>query len=75
MRALLAALMLTSTMAAAQAECQGRMVTRPTKSGGTQQVCLDDKYSTCMQNNLSGGWTRQEATARCDKLKAQGLVK
>ena len=75
MRALLAVLMLMATMVAAHAQCTGRMATRPTKSGGTMQVCLDDKYSTCMQNNLKGGWTQQEAKARCDRLKAEGKVK
>ena len=75
MRVLLAALMLLSTALAAHAQCSGRMATRPTKSGGTMQVCLDDKYSTCMQNNLKGGWTRQEAKARCDRLKGEGKVK
>jgi hypothetical protein len=75
MRVLLAVLMLMATVLAAQAQCSGRMATRPTKSGGTMQVCLDDKYSTCMQNNLKGGWTQQEAKGRCDRLKAQGKVK
>jgi len=75
MRVLLAVLMLIATMAAAHAQCNGRMGTRPTKSGGTMQVCLDDKYSTCLQNNLKGGWTRQEAKARCDRLKAQGKIR
>jgi hypothetical protein len=75
MRMLLVVLMLMSAMVAAQAECQGRIGTRPTKSGGTRQVCLDDKYSTCMQNNVTGGWTQQEAKARCDLLRAQGKVK
>ena len=75
MRVLLAALMLLSTVLAAHAQCSGRMATRPTKSGVTMQVCLDDKYSTCMQNNLKGGWTRQEAKARCDRLKGEGKVK
>jgi hypothetical protein len=54
-RVLLAVLMLMSTVLAAHAQCTGRMATRPTKTGGTMQVCLDDKYSTCMQNNLKGG--------------------
>ena len=43
-------------------------------AGGTMQVCLEPKYSTCVANNLKGGWTRQEATTRCDNLKAQGKV-
>jgi len=73
MRVLLAILMLMSTVLAAHAQC--RMATRPTKNGGTMQVCLDDKYSTCMQNNLKGGWNQQEAKARCDRLKAEGKVK
>jgi hypothetical protein len=59
---------------AAHAQCTGRMATRPMKNGGTMQVCLDDKYSTCIQNNRKGGWTQQEAQARCDKLKALGKV-
>jgi len=50
------------------------MATRPTKRGGTMQVCLDDKYSTCIQNNLKGGWTQQRA-ARYDRLKEEGKVK
>jgi len=54
--------------------CAGRMATRPTKRGGTMQVCLDDKYSTCIQNNLKGGWTQQRA-ARYDRLKEEGKVK
>jgi hypothetical protein len=76
MRVLLAVVMLMSTAVAAHAQCNGRIgTTRPTKSWGTMQVCLDDKYSTCIQNNLKGGWTQQEAKARCDRLKAQGVVK
>jgi hypothetical protein len=75
MRLLLAVLMLMSTMVSADAQCNGQVATRPTKSGGTMQVCLDDKYSTCIRNNLKGGWTQQEAKARCDGLKAQGKVK
>jgi hypothetical protein len=75
MKVLLAVVMLMATMAAAHSQCNGRMGTRPTKNGGTMQVCLDDRYSTCMQNNLQGGWTRQEAKARCDRLKAQGKVR
>jgi len=75
MRLVLTILILMFSMAAADAQCSGRTGTRPTKSGGTMQVCLDDKHSTCMQNNLKGGWTQQEAKARCDRLRAQGLVK
>jgi hypothetical protein len=56
MRVLLAVVMLMSTAVAAHAQCNGRIgTTRPTKSWGTMQVCLDDKYSTCIQNNLKGG--------------------
>jgi hypothetical protein len=75
MRALLAVLVLMSTIVAAHAQCQGPVGTRPTKSGGTMRVCLDDRYSTCMQNNLQGGWSQKEVKARCDRLKAQGKVK
>src|SRR5262249_42844248 len=44
-----------STVTAANAECTGRMAVRPMKNGGTIEVCLDDKYSTCIQNNRKGG--------------------
>jgi hypothetical protein len=75
MRASLSIVILMLSMMAAHAQCNGTMGTRPTKNGGTMQVCLDDKYSTCIQNNLKGGWSRPEAQARCNKLKARGLVR
>jgi len=75
MRPLLVSLFLISWAVAARAQCDGPMGTRPTKSGGTMQVCLEPKYSTCIANNRKGGWTQQEAKTRCDKLRAQGIVK
>ena len=39
------------------------------------QVYLEPKYSTCIANNLKGGWTRKEAEARCDSIKAAGKVR
>jgi hypothetical protein len=71
---LLAVLLLTTATSISQAACDGPMGTRPTKSGGTMTVCLEPKYSTCIANNRSGGWTAQEARVRCDSLRAQGKV-
>ncbi len=75
MRFALAVLFLGLSAGASQAACSGPIGNRPTKSGGTMQVCLEPKYSTCISNNLKGGWTKQEATTRCEGLRAQGKVK
>jgi hypothetical protein len=74
MRALLGVLFLVVAPAVSHAACDGPIGTRPTKSGGTMQVCLEPKYSTCIANNRKGGWSGLEAKARCDQLKAAGKV-
>ena len=74
MKAALAVLFLFISTIASQAACGGPVGTRPMKNGGTMQVCLEPKYSTCIANNRRGGWTAQEAKARCDQLKASGKV-
>lgn len=75
MKAILALffLVIASTSSYA-ATCGGPIGTRPTKSGGTMQICLEPKYSTCIANNRKGGWTAQEAKTRCDQLRASGKV-
>jgi hypothetical protein len=75
MKSSLAASFLVWMTATAYAQCDGQMGTRPTKSGGTMQVCLEPKYSTCVANNRKGGWTQAETQARCDALKAAGKIK
>ena len=75
MKSLLALLLLMSMMVTARAQCDGPMGARPTKNGGTMQVCLEPKYSTCVANNRKGGWTQAEAQARCDALKASGKIR
>ena len=75
MKPVLTVLFLLSSAVAAHSQCDGPMGTRSTKNGGTMQVCLEPKYSTCIANNLNGGWTQQEAKARCDALRAAGKVK
>lgn len=75
MRALLTILFLTIMTSSSQARCDGPMGTRPTKSGGTMEVSLEPKYSTCIANNRRGGWSKQEAQARCDQLRAEGNVR
>jgi hypothetical protein len=54
--------------------CDGPLGTRPTKAGGTMQVCLEPKYSTCIANNRKGVWSPEEAKARCDQLRASGKI-
>ena len=74
MRPVLTLLFFVNATTASQAACDGPMGTRPTKSGGTMQVCLEPKYSTCVANNRKGGWTALEAKTRCDQLRASGKV-
>ena len=74
MSAMMEAVLLVLLTAATHAGCDGPVGARPTKSGGTMQVCLEPKYTTCIANNRKGGWSGQEAKSRCDQLKAAGKV-
>jgi hypothetical protein len=75
MRALLAFAVLLGSIGAADAACKGQVAVRPNKHGIPRQVCLDGKYSTCLRDSRSGGWTEAEARAFCDKRRAAGAVK
>jgi hypothetical protein len=67
--------MLLGSASVARAECKGQVAVRPNKHGVMREVCLDGKYSTCIRDSRSGGWTEAEARAFCNKRKAAGAVK
>ena len=59
---------------ASAAECTRTKVARgPT--GMTKTVCLDGKYSTCMRDSQSVGWSHAQAKAYCDERKRLGMIK
>jgi hypothetical protein len=59
----------------ASAACSG-----PTKSitgpnGIPRIVCLDGKYSTCVRDSQSAGWSYQQAKDYCDGRRKLGKIK
>ena len=63
-----------STTFASAAECKVTKVAKgPT--GITKTVCLDGKYTTCMRDSQSVGWSPAQAKAFCDERKQQGRIK
>jgi len=59
----------------AHAACDGQPATRTGPTGITLQVCLDGKYTTCIQKGQRLGWPADSAKRFCDEKRAKGLVK
>jgi hypothetical protein len=57
------------------ADCQGQTKVGKGPNGQTKVVCLDGKYSTCMSDSQSLGWSYAEAKSYCDGRKQLGRVK
>ncbi|MGE3063988.1 MAG: hypothetical protein AB7K67_00215 [Hyphomicrobiaceae bacterium] len=75
MRIVIAFIVLMGSVTFAEAACKGQTVMRPTKNGAMREVCLDGKYTTCIRDSRTGGWTQAEAKAFCDKRRAAGAIK
>jgi hypothetical protein len=44
-------------------------------TGITKVVCLDGKYSTCLRDSQSIGWSRDQALRFCDERRRLGRIK
>jgi hypothetical protein len=59
----------------ASAACSGRTKVTTGPTGVQKVVCLDGKYSTCMSDSLSMGWSPEQAKSYCDGRKRVGAIK
>jgi hypothetical protein len=42
---------------------------------GAGSVCLDGKYTTCMRDSQSVGWSFAQAKAFCDERRRLGKIR
>jgi hypothetical protein len=77
MRMNLAVIFVSAAVGSADAApaCNGRLATRTGPTGTTLQVCLDGKYTTCVQDSQRLGYAPASAKRFCDDLRAKGRVK
>ena len=66
MRTVLFFAFLTATTATALA-CDGPTRTKVGPNGKTVTICLDGKKSTCIQDGMAQGHSREAATAFCSR--------
>ena len=67
-------MVVVSTGFALAAECKlTKVATGPT--GISKTVCLDGRYSTCMRDGQSVGWSYAQAKTFCDERKRLGKIR